>query len=199
MSVNCRGRFEEYGFLLLVPFRPHLTQMGAYKLRLGRALEWHSRGQRFDPAYLHQRKTVTERWLFFRWCGKVGATADLLHFNQIRLRRLSGVYRRKGQRFDPAYLHQTHYERLDFLGNQAFFVTKIKYWDDAGSFHRHSSILPYRKAVSTYHADRESGLFLLPEMRFTVKRIKIHSIFLSSSLMQNTLEPKSPCTRREAS
>ena len=22
----------------------------------GRALEWHSRGQRFDPAYLHQRK-----------------------------------------------------------------------------------------------------------------------------------------------
>ena len=36
-------------------------------------------------------------------------------------------------------------ERLDFLGNQAFFVTKIKYWDDAGSFHRHSSILPPRK------------------------------------------------------
>ena len=24
----------------------------------GRALEWHSRGQRFDPAYLHQRKTL---------------------------------------------------------------------------------------------------------------------------------------------
>ena len=23
----------------------------------GRALEWHSRGQRFDPAYLHQRET----------------------------------------------------------------------------------------------------------------------------------------------
>jgi hypothetical protein len=36
----------------------------------------------------------------------IRATADLLHFNQIRLRRLSGVYRRKGQRFDPAYLHQ---------------------------------------------------------------------------------------------
>ena len=27
--------------------------------------EWHSRGQRFDPAYLHQEETVTERWLFF--------------------------------------------------------------------------------------------------------------------------------------
>ena len=24
----------------------------------GRALEWHSRGQRFDPAYLHQQQTV---------------------------------------------------------------------------------------------------------------------------------------------
>ena len=25
----------------------------------GRALEWHSRGQRFDPAYLHQKKEVS--------------------------------------------------------------------------------------------------------------------------------------------
>ena len=34
----------------------------------GRALEWHSRGQRFDPAYLHQRKvprfTILELFLF---------------------------------------------------------------------------------------------------------------------------------------
>ena len=32
----------------------------------GRALEWHSRGQRFDPAYLHQKppKTVSFRWFF---------------------------------------------------------------------------------------------------------------------------------------
>jgi len=30
----------------------------------GRALEWHSRGQRFDPAYLHQkRKVVSNRLL----------------------------------------------------------------------------------------------------------------------------------------
>ena len=28
----------------------------------GRALEWHSRGQRFDPAYLHQRKTLKPYW-----------------------------------------------------------------------------------------------------------------------------------------
>ena len=36
---------------------------------LGRALEWHSRGQRFDPAYLHQHKslenTTFSRLFFF--------------------------------------------------------------------------------------------------------------------------------------
>ena len=26
---------------------------------LGRALEWHSRGQRFDPAYLHQKHSIS--------------------------------------------------------------------------------------------------------------------------------------------
>ena len=26
----------------------------------GRALEWHSRGQRFDPAYLHQKQWLTQ-------------------------------------------------------------------------------------------------------------------------------------------
>ena len=30
----------------------------------GRALDWQSRGQRFDPAYLHQKETVVERRLF---------------------------------------------------------------------------------------------------------------------------------------
>ena len=29
----------------------------------GRALEWHSRGQRFDPAYLHQKRS--QKWLVF--------------------------------------------------------------------------------------------------------------------------------------
>ncbi len=33
----------------------------------GRALEWHSRGQRFDPAYLHQKKETPNRvFPFFR-------------------------------------------------------------------------------------------------------------------------------------
>ena len=29
--------------------------LGCVPVLFGRALEWHSRGQRFDPAYLHQK------------------------------------------------------------------------------------------------------------------------------------------------
>ena len=35
-----------------------LPGWGCVTVSLGRALEWHSRGQRFDPAYLHQSGTV---------------------------------------------------------------------------------------------------------------------------------------------
>ena len=38
--------------------------MLAYFQRSCRALEWHSRGQRFDPAYLHQR--TYEKPVFLR-------------------------------------------------------------------------------------------------------------------------------------
>lgn len=42
-----------------------------------------------------------------------------------------------------------------------FCFLKNEYRDDAGSFHRHSSILPpIEKAVSTFHADRENGLIV---------------------------------------
>ena len=33
---------------------PAIEEMGCVTAGFGRALEWHSRGQRFDPAYLHQ-------------------------------------------------------------------------------------------------------------------------------------------------
>jgi len=32
---------------------------GYVTVLLGRALEWHSRGQRFDPAYLHQKHSIS--------------------------------------------------------------------------------------------------------------------------------------------
>ena len=37
--------------------------VGVLNRSLGRALEWHSRGQRFDPAYLHQKKTLKPQGL----------------------------------------------------------------------------------------------------------------------------------------
>jgi hypothetical protein len=41
--------------------------LGGYVTALtGRALEWHSRGQRFDPAYLHQGTPQRELWCFLR-------------------------------------------------------------------------------------------------------------------------------------
>ena len=41
--------------------------MWAYNHPVGRALEWHSRGQRFDPAYLHHLvlKTIGFQDFFF--------------------------------------------------------------------------------------------------------------------------------------
>ena len=32
--------------------------VGVLNRSLGRALEWHSRGQRFDPAYLHHHQEI---------------------------------------------------------------------------------------------------------------------------------------------
>ena len=41
---------------------PFPSHQGVHTRWFGRALEWHSRGQRFDPAYLHQNKTDSQ-WL----------------------------------------------------------------------------------------------------------------------------------------
>ena len=44
---------------------PHIPPWGYVTEPFGRALVWHSRGQRFDPAYLHQEKTVIHRMAVF--------------------------------------------------------------------------------------------------------------------------------------
>ena len=55
---------------------------------LGRALEWHSRGQRFDPAYLHHERHKSEirfrKEADFCLCSKghyVQAAVELLKVN----------------------------------------------------------------------------------------------------------------------
>ena len=44
---------------------PFPSHQGVHTRWFGRALEWHSRGQRFDPAYLHHKKTLKpQRFMF---------------------------------------------------------------------------------------------------------------------------------------
>ena len=38
---------------------PFPSHQGVHTRWFGRALEWHSRGQRFDPAYLHQKHSIS--------------------------------------------------------------------------------------------------------------------------------------------
>ena len=60
----------------------------------GRALEWHSRGQRFDPAYLHQKKRTSARASFSFGDGKKGRSA--VRTQGFLLRSKSGAQRRCG-------------------------------------------------------------------------------------------------------
>ena len=77
---------------------PFPSHQGVHTRWFGRALEWHSRGQRFDPAYLHQVKTPREIPRCFLFCAVHRRTAGLLHLNF-------------GQRINLAYLHQIRFGR----------------------------------------------------------------------------------------
>ena len=51
---------------------PKLQLQGYVTARFGRALEWHSRGQRFDPAYLHQDTCFNRSGCFFVCAARGG-------------------------------------------------------------------------------------------------------------------------------
>ena len=67
--------------------------------------QWHSRGQRFDPAYLHQRKKTGLAPVFFCFALRTAAPLEYFYLIFRRQRRLLR-HPAKAQRFDPAYLHQ---------------------------------------------------------------------------------------------
>ena len=48
----------EFGVLTLNHTHSHTLFWGCVSRWFGRALAWHARGQRFDPAILHQKSTV---------------------------------------------------------------------------------------------------------------------------------------------
>ena len=65
---NCMLFFNEPVFQAYfhAKTRPALIGFQGYATDLlGRALEWHSRGQRFDPAYLHQKETAAKAAVSF--------------------------------------------------------------------------------------------------------------------------------------
>ena len=80
----------------------------------GRALEWHSRGQRFDPAYLHQPKLkIGILCLSFTWGYSSAGRALEWHS--------------RGQRFDPAYLHhERHKTKIRFRVETDFCFVLFK-------------------------------------------------------------------------
>ena len=65
MALYCSILFPSKGYLVSVyipsPVYFHPNLRGLQDSCIGRALEWHSRGQRFDPAYLHQNEDLCSR------------------------------------------------------------------------------------------------------------------------------------------
>ena len=61
----------------------------------GRALEWHSRGQRFDPAYLHQVKRletkVSSLFVLPLWCAALNRFAQINHVPELNVVFVYGV------------------------------------------------------------------------------------------------------------
>ena len=102
----------------------------------GRALEWHSRGQRFDPAYLHQkhrmhgvffdmrdfaillRRSVAARTATrWRFALRVNSHASLLR------KRLRGTL--PTPRLSPPIGTHPHRWRFDWLGRVFFFNSNL--------------------------------------------------------------------------
>ena len=75
----------------------------------GRALEWHSRGQRFDPAYLHQTDSTAFCGAVCLHMGQGDRTADPKReafFERSGSVAKQDAEHQASQRFGPAYLHQ---------------------------------------------------------------------------------------------
>ena len=59
-----------------------------------------------------------------------------------------------------------------------FCSPKNEYWDDAGSFHRRSSVIPpIEKAVSTNQEIVKAAFYVVPKMCLTVRHISNFSLF----------------------
>ena len=86
-------------FCVLTPNHTHSHTLfwGCVSRWFGRALAWHARGQRFDPAILHQKSTVL--------CRKYGAF--LFAWTQ---QKAVASHNKGSHRLCPYYDHSSHYK-----------------------------------------------------------------------------------------
>ena len=72
---------------------PFPSHQGVHTRWFGRALEWHSRGQRFDPAYLHHEKSCIRKdagfFLFPRCFEAAGVSTKRVNKSSRRVLRCS--------------------------------------------------------------------------------------------------------------
>ena len=110
----------------------------------------------------------------FFWCGR-GLKPLTSWFNKRRRRRAAPSPRRG---FDPAYLHQTHYERLDFFGDQAFLFPQKWIlgwcWQLPPPFKQPPSYWKGR-----FHVQKivKAAFFCCPEMCLTVRQVSTIHLF----------------------
>ena len=127
--------------------------------------QWHSRGQRFDPAYLHHRRCAeysfnielaswTKQVYFFVSGVKPLTSCILINPPPAAGRRL----RRTGQRFDPAYLHHRWCAEYSFNIELASLVKQVFLL--CGSEPRTSCIFNHSRQKSRMR--KRSGFYLLP-------------------------------------
>ena len=100
--------------------------VGVLNRSLGRALEWHSRGQRFDPAYLHQKHSISLEiecffytfqpvlcWAFLPWTTNGQQTFSISFFFLLWEGRSYGICQRRN-----------NHAGLPFPGSPAFFYSR---------------------------------------------------------------------------
>ena len=117
--IKCFTNFV-YFFVL---FKKHIDIKGFY-------LEWHSRGQRFDPAYLHQRKRQrAERLPVFFFCKKVlrgSESLSMLRRFAVRQSRNRHRMRRFAKQTNEAQLRFRFSVKGNVKSENAFFRCSLK-------------------------------------------------------------------------
>ena len=101
---------------------------GCVHIPLGRALEWHSRGQRFDPAYLHQKTCNTSCGSFLlvrlqkasqKSSSKIVPFAHYLHSAKDATIRSNELHALGGHQMGVPKYFEIHKPLLQFLSDGA--------------------------------------------------------------------------------